>query len=186
VFVLLYVTLFVADFVLMRRYARLDPPEPRGTSGEPSVPVVSYSAVDRAGVARDLEGELPERQQRDDLAYIGTFIAAVALLGAYFYRRGKLESKRWFLWTAVVTMALPNPAIHLIGVMRLPPGAPRVEISVAGLAPSAQGHNGHHRKRSRSPRVRRRINRAANPPGSRRRRRLRRPLRHPFPEARAS
>ncbi len=44
------------------------------------------------------------------MAYIGTFIAAVALVGAFFYRRGTLEQRRWFLWTAVVTMFLPFAA----------------------------------------------------------------------------
>jgi cytochrome bd ubiquinol oxidase subunit I len=41
------------------------------------------------------------------MAYIGTFLAAVAAVGAFLYRRRKLEEKRWFLWTAVVTMFLP-------------------------------------------------------------------------------
>jgi cytochrome d ubiquinol oxidase subunit I len=41
------------------------------------------------------------------MAYLGTLMFAVAALGAYFYRRRKLESKRWFLWTAVVSMAFP-------------------------------------------------------------------------------
>jgi cytochrome bd ubiquinol oxidase subunit I len=41
------------------------------------------------------------------MAYIGTFIFAVAAVGAFLYRRGNLESKQWFMKTAVVTMALP-------------------------------------------------------------------------------
>jgi cytochrome d ubiquinol oxidase subunit I len=31
----------------------------------------------------------------------------VAVLGAWFYRRGTLENKRWFLWTAVVSTGFP-------------------------------------------------------------------------------
>jgi cytochrome bd ubiquinol oxidase subunit I len=41
------------------------------------------------------------------MAYIGTILAAVAVLGAIFYRRRKLEQMRWFLWTAMVAMFLP-------------------------------------------------------------------------------
>ncbi len=41
VFVLLYITLGVVDFVLMRRYARLDPVQ-RTARVEPRVPVPSY------------------------------------------------------------------------------------------------------------------------------------------------
>ena len=42
VFALLYGALAVVDFVLMRRYARLDPPEVGGEGDEFSVPAVSY------------------------------------------------------------------------------------------------------------------------------------------------
>jgi len=42
VFALLYGTLAVVDFVLMRRYARVDPPEVGGEGDEFAVPVVSY------------------------------------------------------------------------------------------------------------------------------------------------
>ena len=41
------------------------------------------------------------------MAYLGTLVALVALLGAVLYRRGKLESTRWFLWVGVATIALP-------------------------------------------------------------------------------
>jgi cytochrome bd ubiquinol oxidase subunit I len=42
VFAALYVVLGVVDFVLMRRYARIDPPEPRGGPEEPGLAAVSY------------------------------------------------------------------------------------------------------------------------------------------------
>ena len=41
------------------------------------------------------------------MAFLGTLMFLVAAVGAYLYRRRKLESARWFLWTAVVTIAFP-------------------------------------------------------------------------------
>jgi cytochrome d ubiquinol oxidase subunit I len=41
------------------------------------------------------------------MAYLGALMTLVALLGALLYRRGTLETKRWFLWTAVVAIAFP-------------------------------------------------------------------------------
>ena len=41
------------------------------------------------------------------MAYIGTLMALIAVVGAYLYRRRKLEHARWYLWTAVVGMFLP-------------------------------------------------------------------------------
>jgi cytochrome bd ubiquinol oxidase subunit I len=41
------------------------------------------------------------------MAYLGTLMFLIAAVGAFLYRRGKLESSRWFLWTAVVTTAFP-------------------------------------------------------------------------------
>jgi cytochrome d ubiquinol oxidase subunit I len=41
------------------------------------------------------------------MAYLGTLMFAVAAVGAFLYRRRKLESARWFLWTAVVAIAFP-------------------------------------------------------------------------------
>jgi cytochrome d ubiquinol oxidase subunit I len=41
------------------------------------------------------------------MAYLGTLMFLVAALGAWFYRRRRLESPRWFLWTGVVTMTFP-------------------------------------------------------------------------------
>jgi cytochrome bd ubiquinol oxidase subunit I len=44
------------------------------------------------------------------MAYLGTLMFLVAALGAWFYRRRRLESPRWFLWTGVVTMFFPFAA----------------------------------------------------------------------------
>ena len=41
------------------------------------------------------------------MAFIGAWMVLVGLVGAYLYRRRKLEHARWYLWTAVVTMFLP-------------------------------------------------------------------------------
>src|SRR6266487_2083426 len=41
------------------------------------------------------------------MAYAGSLVFLVALVGAFFYRRRSLERHRWFLWTAVATIALP-------------------------------------------------------------------------------
>src|SRR6266498_1290588 len=41
------------------------------------------------------------------MAYLGSFVALVALVGAFFYRRRSLEKHRWFLWTGVVNAFLP-------------------------------------------------------------------------------
>jgi cytochrome bd ubiquinol oxidase subunit I len=41
------------------------------------------------------------------MAYLGALMFMIAALGAWLYRRGRLESTRWFLWTAVVAIAFP-------------------------------------------------------------------------------
>jgi cytochrome d ubiquinol oxidase subunit I len=41
------------------------------------------------------------------MAYLGTLVFLVAAVGAFLYRRRKLEQTRWFLWTAVATIPLP-------------------------------------------------------------------------------
>jgi cytochrome d ubiquinol oxidase subunit I len=41
------------------------------------------------------------------MAYVGTLMLLVAVVGAWLYRRGKLESARWYLRTAVVAIAFP-------------------------------------------------------------------------------
>jgi len=41
------------------------------------------------------------------MAYLGTLIFMIAVLGAWFYRRGTLDRHRWFLWTAIVNISLP-------------------------------------------------------------------------------
>jgi cytochrome d ubiquinol oxidase subunit I len=41
------------------------------------------------------------------MAYLGTLVFLVAALGAFLYRRRRLETARWFNWLAVVTIAFP-------------------------------------------------------------------------------
>jgi cytochrome d ubiquinol oxidase subunit I len=41
------------------------------------------------------------------MAYSGSLVALVALLGAFFYWRGSLVRRRWFLWAGVVNSFLP-------------------------------------------------------------------------------
>jgi cytochrome d ubiquinol oxidase subunit I len=41
------------------------------------------------------------------MAYAGSLVALIAVLGAIFYRRRKLEQRRWFLWLAVAGSFLP-------------------------------------------------------------------------------
>ena len=49
------------------------------------------------------------------MAYLGTLVFLVAALGAFLYRRGRLERTRWFLWTAVATIAAPFLAARGLG-----------------------------------------------------------------------
>ena len=44
------------------------------------------------------------------MAYLGTLVVGLALLGAFLYRRRRLETARWFLWPAVAAIALPYVA----------------------------------------------------------------------------
>jgi cytochrome d ubiquinol oxidase subunit I len=41
------------------------------------------------------------------MAYLGSLVFLVAAVGAFLYRRKRLERTRWFLWTAVATIPLP-------------------------------------------------------------------------------
>jgi len=41
------------------------------------------------------------------MAYLGSFVALVAVVGALLYWRRRLEKWRWFLWIAVATSFLP-------------------------------------------------------------------------------
>jgi cytochrome d ubiquinol oxidase subunit I len=44
------------------------------------------------------------------MAYLGSLVFLVAVVGAFLYRRRRLERTRWFLWTGVVTIAFPYMA----------------------------------------------------------------------------
>jgi len=41
------------------------------------------------------------------MAYLGTLVFLVLALGAFFYRRGKLETTHWYLWIGILTIPLP-------------------------------------------------------------------------------
>jgi cytochrome bd ubiquinol oxidase subunit I len=41
------------------------------------------------------------------MAYLGVLMFLVAAVGAWLYRRRRLEKARWFLWTAIVATAFP-------------------------------------------------------------------------------
>ena len=41
------------------------------------------------------------------MAYAGSLVALVAVLGAFLYWRRRLERRRWFLWSAVAATVLP-------------------------------------------------------------------------------
>jgi cytochrome bd ubiquinol oxidase subunit I len=41
------------------------------------------------------------------MAYLGTLVFLVMALAGFLYWRGKLETKRWFLWIGVLTIPLP-------------------------------------------------------------------------------
>jgi cytochrome d ubiquinol oxidase subunit I len=41
------------------------------------------------------------------MAYLGTLVFLVAAVGSFLFWRGLLERTRWFLWTAVVSIAFP-------------------------------------------------------------------------------
>ncbi|MGZ8694298.1 MAG: cytochrome ubiquinol oxidase subunit I [Gaiellaceae bacterium] len=41
------------------------------------------------------------------MAYLGTLVFLIAVVGAYLYRKRKLEHARWFQWAAVANIAVP-------------------------------------------------------------------------------
>ena len=47
------------------------------------------------------------------MAMLGVFMFLVAAVGAWLYRKRRLEKARWFLWTAVATIAAPVRGGHL-------------------------------------------------------------------------
>jgi cytochrome bd ubiquinol oxidase subunit I len=44
------------------------------------------------------------------MAMLGVFMFLVAAVGAWLYRKRRLEKARWFLWTAIITIAAPYVA----------------------------------------------------------------------------
>ena len=41
------------------------------------------------------------------MAYAGSFVALIAVVGAFLYWKRRLERLKWFLWVGVVTSAFP-------------------------------------------------------------------------------
>ncbi len=41
------------------------------------------------------------------MAYLGVLVFLIAAIGAWLYRKRRLEKARWYLWTAIVAMAFP-------------------------------------------------------------------------------
>jgi cytochrome bd ubiquinol oxidase subunit I len=72
------------------------------------------------------------------MAYLGVLMFLVAAVGAWLYRKRKLESARWFLWTAVVAMAFPFIAATSGWVLTEVGRQPWI---VQGLLKTSQAHS---------------------------------------------
>jgi cytochrome d ubiquinol oxidase subunit I len=72
------------------------------------------------------------------MAYSGALMVLVALAGAWLYRRGRLESARWFQRTAVAAIALPFIAASAGWVLTEMGRQPWI---VQGLLKTAQAHS---------------------------------------------
>jgi cytochrome bd ubiquinol oxidase subunit I len=72
------------------------------------------------------------------MAYLGVLMFLVAAVGAWLYRRRRLESARWFLWTAVVAMAFPFIAATAGWVLTEMGRQPWI---VQGLLKTSQAHS---------------------------------------------
>src|SRR3954451_18054343 len=44
------------------------------------------------------------------MAMLGVFMFLVAAVGAWLYRKRRLQKARWFLWTAIIATAAPYTA----------------------------------------------------------------------------
>jgi cytochrome bd ubiquinol oxidase subunit I len=72
------------------------------------------------------------------MAYLGVLMFLVAAVGAWLYRKRKLESARWFLWVAVVAMAFPFIAATSGWVLTEVGRQPWI---VQGLLKTSQAHS---------------------------------------------
>jgi cytochrome bd ubiquinol oxidase subunit I len=72
------------------------------------------------------------------MAYLGVLMFLVAAVGAWLYRKRKLESARWFLWTAVVATAFPFIAAASGWVLTEMGRQPWI---VQGLLKTSQAHS---------------------------------------------
>jgi cytochrome bd ubiquinol oxidase subunit I len=72
------------------------------------------------------------------MAMLGVFMFLVAAVGAWLYRKRRLEKARWFLWTAVVTTALPYVAASFGWILTEMGRQPWI---VQGLLKTSQAHS---------------------------------------------
>jgi cytochrome d ubiquinol oxidase subunit I len=72
------------------------------------------------------------------MAMLGVFMFLVAAVGAWLYRKRRLEKARWFLWTAVVTTAVPYVAATFGWILTEMGRQPWI---VQGLLKTSQAHS---------------------------------------------
>jgi cytochrome bd ubiquinol oxidase subunit I len=72
------------------------------------------------------------------MAFLGVLMFLVAAVGAWLYRKRRLESSRWFLWTAVVAIAFPFIAATAGWVLTETGRQPWI---VQGLLKTSQAHS---------------------------------------------
>jgi cytochrome bd ubiquinol oxidase subunit I len=72
------------------------------------------------------------------MAMLGVFMFLVAAVGAWLYRKRRLEKARWFLWTAVFTTALPYVAATFGWILTEMGRQPWI---VQGLLKTSQAHS---------------------------------------------
>jgi cytochrome d ubiquinol oxidase subunit I len=72
------------------------------------------------------------------MAYVGVLLFLVAAVGAWLYRKRRLEKARWYLWTAVVAMALPWVAATFGWILTEMGRQPWI---VQGLLKTSQAHS---------------------------------------------
>ena len=72
------------------------------------------------------------------MAYVGVLMFLIAAVGAWLYRKGRLEKARWYLWTAVGAIALPFVAATFGWILTEMGRQPWI---VQGLLKTSQAHS---------------------------------------------